>query len=499
MKRDGGLGAEVAAPVKLKIRRRCGDPAVVERDARAVESEDQVAAGREALQPRLRVERPLVEHGRTGRPRTRRQHRRREGDAVRRIDVRFDRAPHVRLELPARPRHGRVRMTNASLRPQPFQIRQAREVFQPRVVELRGETLRRADGLAERLDRVRKTRPAAAEVGVRVGDLESIGVPDERSVQVLEVQAGHLRMLAREVARELLTAVVDVKNALETAFASDVPGLMGEEQLAHAAEVDFGRNVVALLGPVPEIHLAVHVRARAVSREIDVRQRDERAVEREARRELLRRHRQELLNLHRALRERRRAEVLPDRSDEIEPEVRRDDAPRRRVVLEAERAVVGLHELQRRREAFRAVRCRRVLEARHVVAAAAPGLDEDLPARHADLERDLAIGHQVQPVDVHADVLRLKEWPVGWRPALDDDVVHAEVAWREVSRDSADVQRMLEPLRAFTFGQALERAELPDVDREDRHERRRGDRRDDGKQPPRPGPRPPAAPRARGL
>ena len=74
-----------------------------------------------------------------------------------------------------------------------------------------------------------------------------------------------------ELAKELPAASVQVKGALEVAFAGEPPRLVREEQLAHAREVDRRADVVEMF-LLREVHPAADVRFGAVGGQIDVRE-----------------------------------------------------------------------------------------------------------------------------------------------------------------------------------------------------------------------------------
>ncbi len=114
------------------------------------------------------------------------------------------------------------------------------------------ERLRGPTGRAERRDGVAEARAAAKHLGVRVCDGETIGRPDQRPVQLVERQVVDDRACAVELAGELAAVLEETENARELSFPAEPPGLVGEEDLAHALEVDRRVDVVGLLGPVRE-------------------------------------------------------------------------------------------------------------------------------------------------------------------------------------------------------------------------------------------------------
>ena len=136
---------------------------------------------------------------------------------------------------------------------------------------------RRYAALSERRHPVVEPRRTAVERDGRVGDLEALGHPQQRSPHVLELVRVDGRARAREGPLELATRAgtavhrlpEQVERTRELALALRSEVVVGEEDALHRLEIDARADLVELLGPAREIDLACQLRSGAVGPEID--------------------------------------------------------------------------------------------------------------------------------------------------------------------------------------------------------------------------------------
>src|SRR5262249_10740697 len=141
------------------------------------------------------------------------------------------------------------------------------------------EARRRLDVGAERLDRIGESRVTAEELGASVPHLEGGRRPAKRSVQRREAIRVDARQRTGEGAGQIASALEEMKRAVEVAVAADPPGLILEEELAHAREVNARLHIECLLRPVREIDVADGDALRAVTLQVDAIQVNARTVE----------------------------------------------------------------------------------------------------------------------------------------------------------------------------------------------------------------------------
>ncbi len=390
--------------------------------------------------------------------RIRGERRRCQRRALRRKNDGIAAALHGFAELAA-PAHRHV-AAHAPLRLERREAELAREAVQIDVLVVRGK--------ARRSVRYTKRKPifqphrSAQEIRLRVGHDECLRGPAQITVKVrkspLRVTDTEARFFAFELSGQLaarlpVRSLPELERAAKGAVPAHAPGFRREEDLPHPREIDFGTDAVLLLRPVGEVHVPVHVRARAVGHEIDVPQQDLRALQLEARAEI-RPERRELADLRRAVRELRDTEnrVQVGGAHERKIQVAADHAPVTDVIVEHELAAVSVNGHALHLEARRPSAALG-LQVRKTGAPDGPVLHGHPPVEDVDVDVQIPGNpHQRPPRNVDGDPFGGKERPVVLRRALDHHIVQRELARCEERRDAADVHRPFQELRGLAFG-----------------------------------------------
>ena len=220
-----------------------------------------------------------------------------------------------------------------------------------------------------------------------------------------------------------------------------------EEDPLLGRKIDLRGDLIRLLGPVREIHVAGDRRARAVPREIHVVEVDDAVVDREPRlhvdAELFVR-----LDLDGPVRETGASDIggRDRRAIQLDIQVGRRGRPRRDVIVVGERPAQRHHAPQRGGEAARPLAGGLAAELREVVAAVGVRLDHHVPVGHGDRFDDQLLAEDRPPRHLDGDRLGREERPVLRGQPFDHQVLDHEHAGREPRRQAADVHRALDEL-----------------------------------------------------
>jgi hypothetical protein len=188
-------------------------------------------------------------------------------------------------------------------------------------------------------------------------------------------------------------------------------------------------------------------------------------------------HRPVALNRHEPVREHGGAVVARPVGD-AQIKVRRDDAPRRFVIVIGELAAARTQVLQGRRKSPRAVRIVVVGRELRKVVRVFPFFDEHAPVGHLD-RRDHEFRSppdRVRPVEADRDAFRGEERPIARLHPVDPHVLGQHAPAEHVNRQPPDMHRPFDLLRELPLAElAHVRAQI-DRDRGDDSACQNGDR-----------------------
>ncbi len=302
---------------------------------------------------------------------------------------------------------------------------------------------------AKRLDGIGEACVPALKIRRAVCDVQKRRRPVKRARQVRKPVRVDAERGAVESGRQVAAASEQVKRARDVPFTAELPLLVLEEDVPHPYELHVRFELIRLLRPVTQIHIAAGDGLRPIRFELDSIQMNPGAVQEEMR---FRVHEERfvVLNENRPAAERHGAPITRPIGD-VQLDIARDDLPRHRVIVVCELAAQPAERLHGRREAARSSWLVLVASELRKVAPVLPTLDQHPPICHLDrLNRDFPIEHR-GPVESDLESLRGEKGPVGFLQPFNQEVIDDDSAVEKADAQLADVYPPLPGLGSETL------------------------------------------------